>query len=112
MDFLKAEIARKKREVESKSVLEPEKKYFKRGELAKKNAEEYLAKYGPRREEEAKATNKDLEAIKSEASKKGKIKDNFLILSFKIKSFRHLVGKQIWIRIFHSFGRTSPSASR
>ena len=33
MDFLKAEIERKKRQIQEKNVLQPEKKYFKRGDL-------------------------------------------------------------------------------
>ena len=34
MDFLKAEIERKKRQIAEKNVMQPEKKYFKRGDLA------------------------------------------------------------------------------
>ena len=33
MDFLKAEIERKKRQIAEKNVFQPEKKYFKRGDL-------------------------------------------------------------------------------
>ena len=33
MDFLKAEIERKKRQIQEKNVLQPQKKYFKRGDL-------------------------------------------------------------------------------
>ena len=33
MDFLKAEIERKKRQIAEKNVMQPEKKYFKRGDL-------------------------------------------------------------------------------
>lgn len=42
MDFLKEEIARKKRQLEEKGVLAPGKKYFKRADLEAKEAEEYL----------------------------------------------------------------------
>ncbi|KAF9418593.1 hypothetical protein HW555_004641 [Spodoptera exigua] len=50
MDILKAEIARKRKLLEEKNLLDPtkNKKYFKRGELIAKEQEEYLKKYGPR----------------------------------------------------------------
>ena len=52
MDFLKAEIERKKRQVEEKGVMAgPQKKYFKRGDLADKEREEYLAKHAPKTED-------------------------------------------------------------
>ncbi|KAG7309587.1 hypothetical protein JYU34_004051 [Plutella xylostella] len=51
MDILKAEIARKRKLLEDKKILDPNKKYFKRGELLAKEEEEYLAKYGPRKPE-------------------------------------------------------------
>ena len=51
MDFLKAEIERKKRQVQEKNVLQPQKKYFKRGDLAAVEQAEYLAKYGPNKED-------------------------------------------------------------
>ncbi|GBP08084.1 Pre-mRNA-splicing factor 18 [Eumeta japonica] len=47
MDILKAEIARKRKLLEEKKILDPAKKYFKRGELLAKEQEEYLQKYGP-----------------------------------------------------------------
>ena len=34
MDFLKAEIERKRKQIKEKNVLQPDKKYFKRGDLA------------------------------------------------------------------------------
>nr|CAG4651722.1 EOG090X03WO [Triops cancriformis] len=46
MDVLRAEMERKKRQLIEKSVLEPNKKYFRRGDLEQKNREEYLLKYG------------------------------------------------------------------
>ena len=51
MDFLKAEIARKKRQVEEKNLIGPDKKYFKRGDLMAKEKEEYLAKHQPKKED-------------------------------------------------------------
>ena len=62
MDFLKAEIERKKRQIAEKNVCQPNKKYFKRGDLAAIQEAEYLAKYGPKIEEIA-----ELEAKKREA---------------------------------------------
>ncbi|ELU00714.1 hypothetical protein CAPTEDRAFT_157182 [Capitella teleta] len=44
MDFLKEEIARKKRQLEEKNIVGPNKKYFKRRELAEKETEEYWKK--------------------------------------------------------------------
>ena len=51
MDFLKAEIERKKRQIQEKNVLQPQKKYFKRGDLAAVQEAEYLSKYGPNKED-------------------------------------------------------------
>jgi pre-mRNA-splicing factor 18 len=52
MDFLKAEIERKKRQMEQRGVMAgPNKKYFKRGDLAEKQREEYIAKHAPNIEE-------------------------------------------------------------
>ena len=52
MDFLKAEIERKKRQIQEKGVMAgPNKKYFKRGDLADKQREEYLAKHAPNLED-------------------------------------------------------------
>ncbi|KAJ8724378.1 hypothetical protein PYW08_015852 [Mythimna loreyi] len=49
MDILKAEIAKKRKLLEEKNLIDPtaNKKYFKRGELLAKEQEEYLKKYGP-----------------------------------------------------------------
>ena len=44
MEALKAEIERKRKAVEKTGLVTSDKKYFKRGDLAKKNAEEYIAK--------------------------------------------------------------------
>ena len=65
MDFLKAEIERKKRQMQEKGVMAgPEKKYFKRGDLAQKQREEYHAKHAPKSDDikqlqDAKLGNKD-----------------------------------------------------
>ncbi|KAF7283795.1 hypothetical protein GWI33_022835 [Rhynchophorus ferrugineus] len=45
MDILKAEIAKKRKELEEKDLLKPEKKYFKRSELTAKDLEKYKSKY-------------------------------------------------------------------
>ncbi|CAH1784066.1 unnamed protein product [Owenia fusiformis] len=45
MDFLKAEIERKKKQLQKSEVLKGDKKYFKRGELAAKQEEEYWQKH-------------------------------------------------------------------
>ncbi|XP_064632490.1 pre-mRNA-splicing factor 18-like [Lineus longissimus] len=45
MDFLKKEIERKKRQVESSDILAPNKKYFKRGDLAAKQREDYIKRH-------------------------------------------------------------------
>jgi len=69
MDFLKAEIERKKRQIQEKNVCQPNKKYFKRGDLAAIQEAEYLAKYGPKIED-----IEELEAKKKEALReRGKV---------------------------------------
>nr|CAH7721941.1 unnamed protein product [Callosobruchus chinensis] len=45
MDILKAEIAKKRKQLEENALLAPNKKYFKRGELIAKEQEEYKKKY-------------------------------------------------------------------
>lgn len=47
MDILKAEIERKRKELEDKDLLKPQKKYFRRGELTAKELEKYKSKYNP-----------------------------------------------------------------
>ena len=44
MDILKAEIERKRKLLESRSLIDPNKKFFKREELIQKSAEEYHEK--------------------------------------------------------------------
>ncbi|VVD00384.1 unnamed protein product, partial [Leptidea sinapis] len=48
MDILKAEIAKKRKLLEERNILDASKKYFKRGELLAKEKEEYFKKYGPK----------------------------------------------------------------
>lgn len=45
MDILKAEIERKRKELEQKDLLNPKRKYFKRGELTAKELESYKSKF-------------------------------------------------------------------
>ena len=59
MDFLKAEIARKKRQMEEKNLVGPDKKYFKRADLMAKEKQEYLDKHQPKKED-----LKELEELK------------------------------------------------
>ncbi|TRZ03938.1 hypothetical protein DNTS_000094, partial [Danionella cerebrum] len=46
MDFLKAEIARKRKLIEEKELIDDSKKYFKRAELARKEEEDYYKRCG------------------------------------------------------------------
>ncbi|XP_022203318.1 pre-mRNA-splicing factor 18 isoform X2 [Nilaparvata lugens] len=52
MEAIKAEIERKKRELLESNVMEPNKKFFKRGQLITKQEEEYKSKYGLKSSEE------------------------------------------------------------
>ena len=86
MDFLKAEIERKKRQIQEKNVLQPQKKYFKRGDLAAVQEAEYLSKFGPNKED-----IEELERKKSEALEdKGEHFQTILQinLTLKLLSFR------------------------
>ena len=51
MNFLKAEMERKKRQLQEKQLVGPDKKYFKRGDLMEKEREEYLKRNRPKEEE-------------------------------------------------------------
>uniref|UniRef100_A0A1B0ACL3 Pre-mRNA-splicing factor 18 n=1 Tax=Glossina pallidipes TaxID=7398 RepID=A0A1B0ACL3_GLOPL len=51
MDILKAEIARKRKFLEEKHLVDEKKKYFQRGELLAKNTEEILQKVGYKTQE-------------------------------------------------------------
>uniref|UniRef100_A0A4W5LEN9 Pre-mRNA-splicing factor 18 n=1 Tax=Hucho hucho TaxID=62062 RepID=A0A4W5LEN9_9TELE len=46
MDFLKAEIARKRKLIEDKNLIDDSKKYFKRADLARKEEDEYFERCG------------------------------------------------------------------
>lgn len=69
MDILKAEIERKKRQLKDSDVMAPDKKYFKRGELAAKQTEEYLRKHYPQHLE---ANSEKTEELSVKASGKGR----------------------------------------
>ena len=72
MDFIKAEIERKKRQMQEKGVMAgPNKKYFKRGDLADKQREEYLAKHAPKPDD-----LKQLKEAKVGAKEKSNILNN------------------------------------
>ncbi|XP_047520974.1 pre-mRNA-splicing factor 18 [Pieris napi] len=66
MDILKAEIARKRKLLEEKNILNPSKKYFKRSDLLAKEQEEYLQKYGPQKDIENIAKNEKAETVKNQ----------------------------------------------
>ena len=68
MDFLKAEIERKKKLIEEKGVTAgPQKKYFKRGDLAQKEKEEYLKRHSIPSTDDQKV--KEIKQSKEEARK-------------------------------------------
>jgi len=68
MDFLKAEIERKKRLVEEKGVTAgPQKKYFRRGDLAEKERQEYLKRHSAPSNDDEKV--KQIKQSKEEARK-------------------------------------------
>lgn len=46
MDILKAEIERKRKQLQDSNVVQGGKKYFKRSDLMAKNEEEYLKRHG------------------------------------------------------------------
>jgi len=48
MDILKAEIAKKRKLLEDRKLVDEKKKYFKRGDLIEEEKKEYLAQYGPK----------------------------------------------------------------
>jgi len=51
MNFLKAEIERKRKQLQEKQVVGPDKKYFKRGDLLQKEKEEYFKRHQPKEED-------------------------------------------------------------
>ncbi|KAM3966887.1 pre-mRNA processing factor 18 [Aphomia sociella] len=66
MDILKAEIAKKRKLLEEKNVLDPNKnkKYFKRGDLLAKEQEEYFKKHQPHNTEEMENNKTELQSAK------------------------------------------------
>jgi len=72
MDVLKAEMERKKRLIQEKNVLQPQKKYFKRGDLAAVQQAEYLAKYGATLDSGTVQTQEKQESLKKEETKEEK----------------------------------------
>ncbi|CAG9787173.1 unnamed protein product [Diatraea saccharalis] len=72
MDVLKAEIARKRKLLEEKNVLDNNKKYFKRGELLAKEQEEYWQKCGQQNKE---SENEDIKEDKTEIVSKQEQQD-------------------------------------
>ena len=78
MDFLKAEIERKKRLVEEKGVTAgPQKKYFRRGDLAEKERQEYLKRHSAPSNDDEKV--KQIKQSKEEARKALRKFDQFAI---------------------------------
>ncbi|GFR29204.1 pre-mRNA-splicing factor 18 [Trichonephila clavata] len=72
MDILKAEIERKKRSLEEKNLVGPNKKYFRRGELMKQQEEEYWQKHLAQKDEneiiEKERKKAEEESLKSKES--------------------------------------------
>lgn len=77
MDFLKAEIERKRRQVESSSVLAPGKKYFKRGDLAAKQTEEYLKKHEEKVKEQERKKEQEIKQLKTIKEGRTKSRGNY-----------------------------------
>ncbi|XP_060525540.1 pre-mRNA-splicing factor 18 [Cylas formicarius] len=73
MDILKAEIEKKRKDLEEKDILASNKKYFKRGDLTAKEQEEFRKKYLVTKEK-AKSTTEILQGDKTESD----IKHNIL----------------------------------
>lgn len=59
MEALKAEIARKRKIIEDMNVVQPEKKYFSKGDFLAKEREDYIKKYGLPTQAEEKASIED-----------------------------------------------------
>lgn len=65
MEILKAEIARKRKLLEEKQLIDDKKKYFKRGDLFAKNCEELLKKVGSKGAESKESTNESSDGVYS-----------------------------------------------
>jgi len=61
MDILKAEIARKRKLLEQKQLVDDKKKYFRRGDLNAKDTEEVLQKVGYKKQESVEAQGQTTE---------------------------------------------------
>lgn len=68
MDILKAEIERKRKQMENSQVLVPDKKYFKRGDLAAKLEEDYWRRHNRLIGETANTSNEVVDDTNVEAS--------------------------------------------
>uniref|UniRef100_A0A7N8XZB1 Pre-mRNA-splicing factor 18 n=1 Tax=Mastacembelus armatus TaxID=205130 RepID=A0A7N8XZB1_9TELE len=67
MDILKAEISRKRKQIEEKQLVDDSKKFFKRADLARKEQEDYLRRCGYKVDVEKKR-NKERKPQKNEPS--------------------------------------------
>jgi len=74
MNFLKAEMERKRKQLKEKELVGPDKKYFKRGDLMEKEREEYLKRNQPKQKDvkEESIQNKDKSDEKSDGEKTSK----------------------------------------
>ncbi|XP_029108211.1 pre-mRNA-splicing factor 18 isoform X1 [Scleropages formosus] len=68
MDILKAEIARKRKQLEEKELFTDSKKFFKRGELVQKEQEEYFRKCGLKVDNEKPTGQTEPEVVTPEPS--------------------------------------------
>jgi len=73
MDILKAEIARKRKLITDRSLVDDSKKYFKRSDLARKEEEDYYKRCGYKVQKETpeRQTDKEEENVPSTSSKPG-----------------------------------------
>jgi len=74
MNFLKAEMERKRKQLQEKQLVGPDKKYFKRGDLMEKEREEYLKRNLPKQEDvkDESIQNKDKSNEKPDCEKSSK----------------------------------------
>lgn len=68
LESLKAEIERKRKNVESMNVLLPEKKFFRRGDLEAKHDEEYWKKYYSKPNEDSNGATSSAEDAREKAT--------------------------------------------
>jgi pre-mRNA-splicing factor 18 len=74
MNFLTAEMERKRKQLQEKQQVGPDKKYFKRGDLMEKERERYLKRNLPKQEDvkDESIQNKDKSDEKSDCEKSSK----------------------------------------